>query len=130
MRTLTRAREQALQHAQEAHDRLNTRIEAMYLDKLDGRITAAFYDEKATAWRQEQTVLQRRINELRTTSQNYNEAINASSAPARFAKKFPAQPAAEQPPQDHRGESHVERRGVRNHPQKPLPRTASIEPRK
>ena len=55
--TQTRAREQALQHAQQEHDRLNARIEAMYLDKLDGSITAAFYDEKATLWRQEQTAL-------------------------------------------------------------------------
>ena len=41
----TKAREQTLQHAQAERDRLNTRIEAMYLDKLDGRITTTFYDE-------------------------------------------------------------------------------------
>ena len=33
-------------------------------------------------------------------------------------------------PQNHRRESHLERRGVRNHPQKPIPETPTIEPRK
>jgi hypothetical protein len=27
------------------------KIETMYLDKLDGRITATFFDEKAALWR-------------------------------------------------------------------------------
>jgi hypothetical protein len=67
-----------------------------YLDKLDGRITAAFYDERASAWRQEQTALQRRINELRTTSQNYADAISAIETTSTLCKGFPAQPAAEQ----------------------------------
>lgn len=94
--TQTRAREQALQHAQTEYDRLNARIEAMYLDKLDGRITAGFYDEKATLWRQEQTGLLRRINELRTTSQNYNDAITAIERTSILCKEFPAKLAAEQ----------------------------------
>jgi hypothetical protein len=68
----------------------------MYLDKLDGRITASFYDEKAAAWRQEQTALARRINELRTTSQNYNTAINSIETTSTLCKTFPAQPPAEQ----------------------------------
>ena len=92
----TKAREQALQHAQQEHERLNTRIEAMYLDKLDGRITTAFYDEKATQWRQEQTALRRRINELRTTTQNYNDAIHAIEATSKLSKAFPTQTPPEQ----------------------------------
>ena len=68
----------------------------MYLDKLDGRITTAFYDEKASAWRQEQTALQRRINELRLTTQNYNDAINNIENTSALCKAFPEQPAAEQ----------------------------------
>ena len=94
--TQTKAREHALQHAQQEHDRINARIEAMYLDKLDGRITTAFYDEKASAWRQEQTTLQQRINELRTTTQNYNDAITAIETTSTLCKAFPAQPPAEQ----------------------------------
>jgi hypothetical protein len=94
--TQTRAREQALQHAQQEHDRIGTRIEAMYLDKLDGRITTAFYDEKATSWRQEQAVLSRRITELRTTSRNYNDAISAIETTSSLCRQFPTQTPPEQ----------------------------------
>ena len=94
--TQTKAREQALQYAQTEYDRVNTRIEAMCLDKLDGRITTAFYDEKATLWRQEQTALQRRINELRTTTQNYNDAVQAIEATSKLCKAFPTQTPPEQ----------------------------------
>lgn len=94
--TQTRAREQALQQATTEHDKINARIEAMYLDKLDGRITAAFYDEKASAWRQEQVTLQRRISELRTTTQNYNAAIDSIETTSTLCKAFPTQPPAEQ----------------------------------
>jgi DNA repair exonuclease SbcCD ATPase subunit len=94
--TQTRAREQALQQATTEYERINARIDAMYMDKLDGRITTAFYDEKASAWRQEQTALQQRINELRLTTQNYNDAINNIENTSALCKAFPEQPAAEQ----------------------------------
>jgi site-specific DNA recombinase len=94
--TQTRAREQALQHAQAEYDRLNQRIETMYLDKLDGRITNDFYDEKAAAWRQTQVELQRRIHELRTTTQNYEDAINSIETTSTLCKAFPTQSASEQ----------------------------------
>jgi hypothetical protein len=48
------AREQALKHLKAERDRPQGRIETMYLDRLDGRITAAFFDEKSTEWRDEQ----------------------------------------------------------------------------
>jgi len=40
------AREDALAHAQAEGQRIDARIETMYLDKLDGRITTEFFDEK------------------------------------------------------------------------------------
>ena len=36
------------------YDRLQARIETMYLDRLDGRITAQFFDERSKTWREEQ----------------------------------------------------------------------------
>ena len=33
------------------YERINTRIETMYLDKLDGRITGEFFDQRTAAWR-------------------------------------------------------------------------------
>ena len=94
--TQTRAREQALQQSQAAYERINARIDAMYLDKLDGRITASFYDEKVAAWRQEQAVLSRRINELRTTTKNYNTAIQAIETTSTLCREFPTKPPAAQ----------------------------------
>jgi hypothetical protein len=94
--TETRAREQAIQHAQQECDRLNQRIEAMYLDKLDGRITAVFYDAKAAAWRDEEAKLRRRITELRAASQNFESAIRAIEETSQVCKAFPTQPATEQ----------------------------------
>ena len=35
------------------YQRINTRIETMYMDKLDGRITSEFYDQRSAAWRGE-----------------------------------------------------------------------------
>jgi hypothetical protein len=59
----------------------------MYLDKLDRRISASFYDGKAATWRDEEAKLRRRIVELRAASQNFESAI----------RKRPAtQPATEQ----------------------------------
>jgi site-specific DNA recombinase len=92
----TRAREQAIQHAQQECDRLNQRVNTMYMDKLDGRISASFYDEKAATWRDEEAKLRRRIVELRAASQNFESAIRAIEETSSVCKEFPAQPATEQ----------------------------------
>jgi hypothetical protein len=60
----------------------------MYLDKLDGRITSAFYDQKATEWRQEQPTLQARINGLRTPSTGYQAAIDAIQAISNLCESY------------------------------------------
>ena len=71
------ARVETLRQTQQEHDRITKRLEAMYLDKLDGRITSEFYDQKATEWRQEQATLQERINGLRSPTTGYQAAIDA-----------------------------------------------------
>jgi hypothetical protein len=45
-KTETGAREQALKRLKAEYGRLQARIETMYLDRLDGRITAEFFDAK------------------------------------------------------------------------------------
>ena len=94
--TQVKAREDALQHAQGELQRIEARIETMYLDKLDGRITVAFFDEKAASWRAEQAKLQARINELRQQTANYEDAINVVEQTSNLCKEFPTQPASEQ----------------------------------
>ncbi len=41
------AREQAIKKLQARHDQIQARIETMYLDKLDGRITQEFFDNQS-----------------------------------------------------------------------------------
>jgi hypothetical protein len=48
-------------------DRLHGRIDTMYLDRLDGRISAEFFDEKSKAWREEQKQSDARLAQLATT---------------------------------------------------------------
>ena len=92
----SRAKEQALASAQAAHDRLSVRLDAMCLDKLDGRITTAYYDEKAATWRAEQTALLAKINDPRNTTRGYEDAITAIEQTSTLCNTFPNQPPTEQ----------------------------------
>jgi hypothetical protein len=125
------AREQAIQHAQQECDRLNQRIEAMYIDKLDGRISTAFFDEKAAAWREEQSKLRRRISELRAAS-GFRGCDPCNRRNQRGMQGIPhatGQRAA--PIIEHPGRCcDLERWGVRYHSQNAVPETAAIELRK
>jgi site-specific DNA recombinase len=46
---------------QAQYQKLQNRIDAMYLDKLDQKISPAFYEQKSTEWRGEQTEIRRKI---------------------------------------------------------------------
>ena len=94
--TETRARQQALQIAQQEFDRIGHRIEAMYLDKLDGRVSASFFDEKAAQWREEQIKLQRRISDLKTAGSSFDQALCAIKQTSALYKTFPSQQPSEQ----------------------------------
>jgi hypothetical protein len=52
---------------------LQNRIDAMYLDKLDGRIDAAFFDNKSAQWRAEQDRLLRNVATHQGANQTYIE---------------------------------------------------------
>jgi hypothetical protein len=45
--------EDAIRRIQAEYERLQNRIDAMYIDKLDGRVDADFFDRKAAEWRTE-----------------------------------------------------------------------------
>jgi hypothetical protein len=63
-KTETGAREQAVKQLKAEYARLQTRIETMYLDRLDGRIPAAFFDEKSKEWRDQQRRIETRMAQL------------------------------------------------------------------
>jgi site-specific DNA recombinase len=69
-----RDREEAVARLQEQHQRLQDRIDTMYVDKLEGRIDNAFFDRKATEWRRQQRAIMDNIQAQSDTDQNYIEA--------------------------------------------------------
>jgi DNA invertase Pin-like site-specific DNA recombinase len=95
----TGAREQALRQLKAERDRLRARIETMYLDRLDGRISAEFFDAKSKEWREQQQQIEARMNQLSSTGlRSATEALQmmkgVSDACAGFAEAQPQQQRA------------------------------------
>ena len=68
-----RDHEQAIARLTTEHDRLQQRIHAMYVDKLDGRIDAGFFDRMSAQWRLEQERCLRDIERHSAADQSYLE---------------------------------------------------------
>ena len=68
-----RAHAEAVTRLQAEYTRLQNRIEAMYVDKLDGRVETRFFDRKAAEWRAEQDRLVRAIESHQAADQTYLE---------------------------------------------------------
>ncbi len=62
---------EAIRRLQAEHQRLGDRINAMYLDKLDGRVDAAFFDKMSADWRAEQNRCLREIERHEAAEQSY-----------------------------------------------------------
>jgi hypothetical protein len=56
-----REHEGAIEWLQIEHKRLQSRLDAMYIDKLDGRVDPTFHDRMSRSWREEQTRCLREI---------------------------------------------------------------------
>jgi site-specific DNA recombinase len=57
-----REHEEAIRRHQAEHKRLDKRIHAMYVDKLDGLVDAAFFEHMSNQWREEQNRCFVRLN--------------------------------------------------------------------
>jgi site-specific DNA recombinase len=66
-----REHEEAIRRLQTEHKRLADRINAMYLDKLDGRVDGAFFDKTSAGWRAEQNRCLREIERHESAEQSY-----------------------------------------------------------
>jgi site-specific DNA recombinase len=66
-----REHQEAIEGLRAEHARLGERINAMYIDKLDGKIGGDFFDRFAGEWRGEQQRLQREIDRHETAEQSY-----------------------------------------------------------
>lgn len=88
--------EETLGRLQAEYKRLETRIDGMYVDKLDGNISQAFFDEKAGQWREEQKRILAKIESLQQASQSYiNEGVQLLELAQNAYVLFVKQPAHE-----------------------------------
>jgi hypothetical protein len=79
------------------HEQLQTHLDTMYVDKLEGRITQEFFDRQADTWRREQNAILRRIHDIQTAAPApIKEAIDGLSLTSRACELFLQQSAAEQ----------------------------------
>ena len=91
-----RDHEDAIARLRAEHKRLGDRINAMYIDKLDGKIGGDFYDKFAGQWREEQARCQREIDRHESAEQSYmDDGIRilelAQNAQRLFARQEPRQ---------------------------------------
>ncbi len=66
-----REHEEAIRRLEAEHKRLGDRINAMYVDKLDGRVDTAFFDKMSAQWREEQNLCLREIERHQEAEQSY-----------------------------------------------------------
>uniref|UniRef100_Q028A0 Recombinase n=1 Tax=Solibacter usitatus (strain Ellin6076) TaxID=234267 RepID=Q028A0_SOLUE len=88
--------DEAISKLQREQRRLQDRIDAMYADKLDGRIDNAFFDRKAGEARSEQCRIMRDIEAHQTANTSYiEEGIKLLELSQRAAQLFESQPPSE-----------------------------------
>ena len=68
-----REREEAVARLRKEYDRLQARIDAMYVDKLDGVIEAEYFDRKSLEWRAEQERISGAIGAHERANESYVE---------------------------------------------------------
>jgi site-specific DNA recombinase len=96
-RTEQAARAESIKKLQTRHGQIEARIETMYMDKLDGRITQEFFDKQAGIWRKEQDSVLRKIQDIqKATPAPVDQAIDMLSLTSRASEMFLQQSAAEQ----------------------------------
>jgi hypothetical protein len=90
------ARERETKRLEEQHRRINSKLEAMYEDRLEGRISPEMYDRKARELREQALELSRRINEVQASAPApVQDAIDLMDLTSRAADLFVVQPAPE-----------------------------------
>ena len=66
-----RDHDQAIARLQKQYTTLQTRLDAMYVDKLDGTVTREFFDRKSGLWREEQSKISAEIATHRNANLSY-----------------------------------------------------------
>ncbi len=91
-----RLHDEAIARLQAEHVVLQNRLDAMYVDKLDGRVSAVFFDRKAAEWRADQERIQEDIQRHQQANRTYLDAgVRLWELAARAHELFWSQPPAE-----------------------------------
>ncbi|MGB6944390.1 MAG: zinc ribbon domain-containing protein [Bryobacteraceae bacterium] len=90
------AREREVKRLEEQHRRLLSKLDILYDDRLEGRISPEMYDRKALGCQNQATALGRRIDEIRAgTPAPARSAIDMMALTSRTADLFVVQPPHE-----------------------------------
>src|SRR5262249_6772894 len=89
-----REHEEAIRRHQAEYKRLDQRVHAMYVDKLDGLVDATFFERMSNQWSEEQNRCLREIERLQAADWSYmNEGVQilelARNAQRLFARQEP-----------------------------------------
>ena len=88
--------QEAIDRLQAEHRPLQDRLDAMYVDKLDRRIDAAFFDRKASEWRADQDRLLTAIEAHQAANRTYfDEGVRLLTLARRAHELFAQQEARE-----------------------------------
>jgi hypothetical protein len=91
-----RFHDEAIQRLQSEYSRLQNRIDQMYVDKLDRRVTDEFFDQKSAEWRQEQQGILHNLEQHQNANQSYlQEGVAILELANRAAELFEKQSASE-----------------------------------
>ena len=91
-----RFHDEAVQRLQDEYSRLQNRIDRMYVDKLDGRVSDEFFDQKSTEWRQEQATVRQNLEQHEQANQSYlQEGVAILELANRAAELFEKQSGSE-----------------------------------
>jgi site-specific DNA recombinase len=87
---------EAIARIQAEWDRLQKRVDTMYIDKLDGKIDDDFYRRMRAQWRDEQERCERDIERHRAADDSYmDQGIEILNLAQKAHRMFAAQPAKE-----------------------------------
>jgi site-specific DNA recombinase len=91
-----REHSEAIARIQAEWDRLQKRVDTMYIDKLDGKIDDDFYRRMRAQWRDEQERCEREIERQRAADDSYmDQGIQILNLAQNAHRVFAAQPAEE-----------------------------------
>ncbi len=88
--------EEAISRLQAQYNKLTARINTMYIDKLDGKISSEFFDTKSAEWKSEQEEILEQIQKHQQANHIYiNEGVRLLELAQTACSLFKGQDAAE-----------------------------------